>query len=137
MRLVEDGDVPREPLERADHFRPLDEINRRDNERLERPRVDAGRQPGGCARDAVRIEDDRGQREAAGELAAPLFPQPRRADDKDSGVGVARQGFGNHQPRFDGLAEPHGVGDQESATVAVQKREHRLELKRNEVQFRV
>ena len=64
------------------------------------------------------------------ELVLPLAQERPGHDDKNAGSALGQQ-LGNHEPGFDGLAEPHLVGQNAAALGdAAQGEHHRVDLVR-------
>ena len=130
VRLVHDDHVPVGRQHGREHFGALDEIHRRDDQRLRGPGIHADGQRGPDPAHASLIEDRQRQIEACCAFLNPLIAQPGRTYDEHTGRGAARTKFSHREHGLHCLAEPHFVGDEQPAAEAVQQCHRRLELVR-------
>ena len=119
--------------EAAQHFGLLEEVDRRNGDRLDGPRIHVERQRVGQRRERCRVDDGRANVESVQQLVGPLLAQPRRRDDERALAPAALVQFRQHQPGLNRLAEADFVGEQKSRCVPANERERRLELKRKDV----
>jgi hypothetical protein len=111
MRLVRDHQIPPVAGQFAPERVPAGRGQRRQQHR---PAAAAVRNTGSSG------QDRRRQAELALQFVPPLFDQARRGEDERA-VGQAPQAqFGQDQAGFDGLAQPHLVGEDRPAPHSAQ-----------------
>ena len=74
------------------------------------------------------VHDLEAQGELVAEFVPPLVAERGRGEDEDAADTAAEQQFGEDQPRLDGLAEAHVVGDQQAHARHGQRLQQRHEL---------
>ena len=90
-----------------------------------------------CLVEGRRLEDDRRQKELVRQLLAPLLPQVGRHDHEEAALALGPL-LGKEQPRFDGLPEPHLIGeDRPLRERALEGEEGGFDLMRVEIHLRV
>ena len=70
------------------------------------------------------------------QFVTPLVAKHRRAHHQQAPSILADSQLRPNQSRFNGLAEPHLIGNQNATAGRVQKLKHRLELVRQEIGIR-
>ena len=133
VRFIDDERIPHDRLERARHFRPLDEVERDDADALELPRIRAARQPCHVARERGGVHERRVETEPMLELGDPLVAQARRRQHERATRQPARRQLRQDQARLDRLAEAHVVGQQHARREPADDGERRLELVREQI----
>ena len=133
MRFVDDQHIPRLRVRPAKHFGLLEEVDRRDRDWLDGPRVDVERQGIGQRRERCRIDHRRADVESTEQLVSPLVAQACRRHDERAVAPAALKQFCQHQAGLNRLAEPDFVGQQKSRCMSANERERRFELKRKDV----
>jgi hypothetical protein len=133
MCLVDDDHVPGGIPDRRKHVGPLDEIDRRNDQRFSRPRVHPDRQAGARPADAGLVEDGEVEAKALSAFIGPLFPKAGRTEDEHASGGSSGSQFGDDQGCLYRLSEPHIVGNQDPAPASVEHGKRRLELVRQQV----
>ncbi len=132
--LVHDQQVPREVLERAQHLRALQEIERHDEDAGKRPRRNVGRERPTGPPEPGRVGDDGGESEARVQFARPLMTQPGWNDDERPQGRIARGERVQQEPGLNGFAEADGIRNQHARRPVAERRQRGFELIRQ--QFR-
>ena len=129
VRFVDYDEVPRDFFQRTQHLGTLDEVEGRDVDPRQAPRVDVGWQFPRGRGEPPRVGDGCREREALVQLLAPLVPQAGgREDDGAKVVAVLRE-LREEQPGLYRLAQAHVICDQEPRAGVAAHRERRFELK--------
>ncbi len=133
MCLVDNQQVPQLCGEPAQHLGLLEEIDRRNDDRLDDPRIHVERQRLGERRERCRVQDRCANLESMPQLLGPLLPKPRGRDDERVLAPAALVQLREHEAGLNGLAEADLVGQEQSRGVPANQRQGRLELKRKDV----
>ena len=128
VRLVDDDDIPRHVFERAQDFGSLHEVVRGDVDPGKRPRVHVRRPFCGHQSQPRGVGQERGQREARGELREPLLPEAGRCEHERATGLVAMRELHQQQTGLNRLAETHSVCDEQPGDAVPEHSERRLEL---------
>ncbi len=135
VRLVYHHGVPAHVLHVAADLRALREIDRCHANAGNGPGVDCRRQHGPEAAQPGGIGDDRLHAESARELRAPLIAEARRCEHEHAIEGGARSKLGQHEARFDRLAEADRVGKQKPPRAVPNHRQGGFELMGEQVEI--
>ena len=133
MRLVDNHEVPYDGLERAHGLRTFHVVDRRDSQRVRRPRIRSRHRSGPRSGERRRIEHHRGKAEPVAQLAAPLLAEGGWRDDQDVRIGAALERLGGDEARLYRLTEPDFVGNQDPRGNATDHGKGRFQLKGQKV----
>ena len=135
MRLVCNQQVDRLSIDGRDHFGALDEIDRRNRDRMPSPRIHAKRQRRDSFGDRRLVEDGGGDAEPIAQLARPRVAQAGGTHDQGVFDPPAFPQLGKKQARLDGLAEANGIRKQHACRAA-NDRQRGLQLIRPQLDHR-
>ncbi|MBV8557731.1 MAG: hypothetical protein JO116_19375 [Planctomycetaceae bacterium] len=107
---------------------PLQEVERGDQPREVGPRVDVDAPPAPQVPHQAAVHDAEIEPELVPHLVPPLDLERGRADDEDPPCPVPDDQLEDDEPRLDGLAQPHVVGDQQADPGHLDGPDHGVEL---------
>src|SRR5580765_3106795 len=112
MRLVHDDDVPTRVDDRAEHLRPLDEIDRHNDDGPRRPGVDVWRKVSGAPPDREGIDDRRRHVKTTMQLVLPLIAQAGRRLDQRAFRDAALTQLSDERAGLNGFSKADVIREQ-------------------------
>ena len=128
MSFVHDHRVPDDCFKRLQRLGSFDEIEGRDIDSRQRPRVYVGGKLRRRTGKPGRRRDRSASAKTGAELGIPLVAQTCRDNNQPPEGFALRPELPQYQSRLDCLAETDGVGDQQARVAVAQHRQGRLEL---------
>ena len=134
VRLVYHHGVPAHVRDTAPDFGALGEIDRCHANAGNGPGIDCRRQHGPKAAQPGGVGDDGFHAESVRQLGAPLIAEARWREHEHAVEDRARSKLGQHEARFDRLAETDRVGKEESSCSVANHRQGGFELMGEQVE---